>query len=209
MAMGQKRRLRVLLDRLGLLPFALAMNRLRSGVFVLGYLRALTRYLYNNILTYVPIHTLRVAYLRYVLRVKVGKSSFVHLGCRFEPEGNGISIGKNSVVGRRAVLMGDIRIDDNVSITAEVYIFTTSHDVHSMDFRATHSRVTIQERAWIGARAMILPGVTVGAGAVLAAGSIATKNIAEFCISAGAPAREIGTRRRDIAYTLDYSPFFQ
>jgi maltose O-acetyltransferase len=67
----------------------------------------------------------------------------------------------------------------------------------------------INDYAWIGARAIIQPGVIIGRGAVLGSGSIATKNIPEFEIYAGTPAKYIGTRSRDLTYKLNYSPFFQ
>ena len=105
--------------------------------------------------------------------------------------------------------MGSIDIKDNVSITAETYIFSTSHAVNSRLFESVHSQVVIEDHAWIGARAMILPGVTIGKGAVLAAASTASRSIPDFMIAAGCPAREVGRRSSEIDYTLDYSPFFQ
>jgi maltose O-acetyltransferase len=55
---------------------------------------------------------------------------------------------------------------------------------------------------------MILPGVTIGRGGVVAAGAVVTKAVAECSIVAGSPAREIGIRRADLDYQIDYSRFF-
>ena len=128
------------------------------------------------------------------------------MGARFE--GN-ISIGSNSVIGRRCVLLGDIIIKNNVSVTAETYIFTTSHLANDPDFKCFYTTVVIEDYAWIGARAIIQPGVTIGKGAILGSASVATKDIPEFEIFAGAPARHIGLRARDLKYELNYSPYFQ
>lgn len=142
--------------------------------------------------------------------VRIGKGSFVHMGCFFE--GNKIQIGQNSVIGRNCYLggsVGKLTIKDNVSITAQTYIFCSSHAKDSPHFESTYSDVTIEDRAWIGARAMILPGVHIGKGAVLGAQSTATKNIPDFSVFAGSPAKNIGTRNRNLSYTLRYHPIFQ
>ena len=71
------------------------------------------------------------------------------------------------------------------------------------------TKVVIEDYAWIGARAMILPGVTIGKGAVLGASAVATKNVPEYSIFAGIPAKQIGIRSRELRYQLNYSPYFQ
>jgi acetyltransferase-like isoleucine patch superfamily enzyme len=207
-----KQRLKDLLQVGGLMPLALAIlsiiNFLTNSFInnIINFLQALKGYAYNNLLTHIPIHFLRLSYLKYALRVKVGQSCFIHMGCRFE--GN-ISIGNNSVVGRCCVLLGDITIRNNVSITAETYIFTSTHIADSATFEVTYNPVVIEDYAWIGARAMILPGVVIGRGAILGAASTATKSIPEYSIFAGTPAKEVGRRSKSINYTLIYSPFFQ
>ena len=120
-----------------------------------------------------------------------------------------ISIGNNSVIGRSCVLLGEIIIKNNVSITAEAYIFTSSHLVNSPSFECFYKTVEIEDYAWLGARAMVLPGVKIGKGAVLAAASTATKDIPAYSIYAGTPAKEIGKRSEAIDYTLLYSPYFE
>jgi acetyltransferase-like isoleucine patch superfamily enzyme len=209
-----KQRVKILLQEKGLLPLVLTILRWCNFKHVINYwinyfvqfLRALKFYIYNNLLTHVPNHVLRLLYLKYVLRVNIGQSCFIHMGCRFE--GN-ISIGNNSVVGRCCVLLGDITIRNNVSITAETYIFTSTHIADSVTFEASYNPVVIEDYAWIGARAMILPGVVIGRGAILGAASTATKSIPEYSIFAGTPAKEVGRRSKSINYTLIYSPFFQ
>jgi len=169
-------------------------------------LKAFALYLYNNILTFSPIHFVRLFYLRHILRIKIGKKSFIHMGARLEGK---ILIGNNTVVGRNCILMGSIIIKNNVSITAETYIFTTSHIVDDPYFSCFYTSVIINDHAWIGARAIIQPGVEIGEGAIVGSGAVVTKNIPDFEIFAGVPAKRIGTRSKELKYTLNYSPFFQ
>lgn len=167
-------------------------------------------YLYNHWLTNFPSNRVRLAYLRRALGIEIGKETFVHMGCFFD--GENTSIGDNTVIGRNCFLGGSggkLVIKNNVSITARTYIFCASHDVDSPDFASVHADVVIEDHAWIGAGVTILPGVHVGRGAVLGAVAAATKDIPEFTVWAGVPARPIGTRNRALAYTLRYAPYFE
>lgn len=163
-------------------------------------------YFYNDWLTQFPSNHLRIFYLRHVLGIRIGTSCFIHMGAWFSGK---IQIGNNSVIGRNCVLNGTITIKNNVSITAETYIFTTSHIIDSPTFACFYKEVIINDYAWIGARAMILPGIVIGRGGVVGAASTVTKDVQENSIVAGAPAKEIGKRKLIPEYNLDYSPFFQ
>ena len=100
-----------------------------------------------------------------------------------------------------------LRIGDNVNISEGVAIFTLEHDPNSLEFASRGAEVRIGNRVFIGARAIILPGVTVGEGAVVAAGAVVTKDVRPFAIVGGVPARSIGNRTRDLTYELDYRKF--
>jgi acetyltransferase-like isoleucine patch superfamily enzyme len=163
-------------------------------------------YVFNYWITYFPIHFLRLCYLKYLMRIKIGKHSFVHMGCLFYDD---VSIGNNSVIGRSCHLLGHISIGDNVSVTAQTYIFSSSHYKDSSTFEAFTKPVVISDRAWIGARAVITPGIKVGIGAVLGANSTATKDIPDYEVHAGSPAKKIGQRSRDLSYQLNYAPYLQ
>jgi len=167
-------------------------------------------YFFNCLITYFPNHALRLFYLRHVLRISIGKECFIHMGCFFE--GNNIFIGNNTVIGRNCYLGGSggtLTIKNNVSITAQTYIFCSTHLVNSPTFETINKDVVIEDYVWIGARAMILPGVKIGRGAVLGAASTATKDISDYSIHAGAPAKEIGKREQNLTYKLQYFPCFQ
>jgi maltose O-acetyltransferase len=74
----------------------------------------------------------------------------------------------------------------------------------SPDFAGRTAPVVIEDFAWLGSRAMVLPGVTVGKGAVVAAGAVVTRDVPPYAIVGGVPARVIGERERGLDYAFDY-----
>ncbi|MDE0582109.1 acyltransferase [Planococcus sp. A6] len=105
---------------------------------------------------------------------------------------NSLKIGDNSGIGVKCVL-GDVVIGKNVMMGPECLIYSTNHyfDKKSLSFHGkTESKpVVIEDNVWIGARAIILPGVNIGKGAIVGAGSIVTKNVPPYSIAAGNPAK--------------------
>jgi acetyltransferase-like isoleucine patch superfamily enzyme len=172
------------------------------------FLRALTFYCYNAFVSHVPLYCLRHWYLRYVLRIRLGRDSAIHMGCFVT--GSAIVIGRGTVVNRNTYLdgRGKLTIGDNVSISPGAYILSLDHDPQSGSFEAFPGPVCIEDYAWIGARAMILPSVTVRKGAVVGAGAVVTKNVEERSIVAGVPAKPIGSRTGDLHYSPRYFPYF-
>jgi maltose O-acetyltransferase len=204
-----KDRLKTVLAGAGMLPAAEKIHSRITRTHARDIHSAFRFYLYNHWVTNFPSGMVRVLYLRHVLGLEIGKETFIHMGCFFE--GDKIRIGDNTVVGRGCFLGGNggaLTIKNNVSITARTYIFCASHDVNSPSFDGVHADVVIEDRAWIGASALIQPGVTIGEGAVLGAAAVATKDVPEFTVWAGVPAKQIGTRNRDLTYTLRYWPYF-
>lgn len=116
--------------------------------------------------------------------------------------GNGfeITLGDNSGIGLNARLSGPINIGQNVMMGPEVMIYTSNHcsartDIPMIEQGETDKApVTIEDDVWIGARAILLPGVTVGRGAIIAAGSIVTKDVSPYTVVGGNPARVIKVR---------------
>lgn len=101
-----------------------------------------------------------------------------------------------------------IRTRHDVSIGPEASILTLGDDPQSSDFCDRGGDVVIGDRVWIGYRAIVLPGVTIGEGAVIGAGAIVTKDVEPFAIVAGNPAKKIGERTKDLRYSLQYDPRF-
>ncbi len=130
----------------------------------------------------VPSHRLRNSFYRRAGMV-LPRSSSIHWRAEFyAPEG--IVIGEHVTIGDCSFLDGRSRltIGDNVNLGGHVTIFTREHDVDSPEFAETGGPVTIREHAWIASHAIVLPGVTVGRGAVEAAGAAVTKDVDDFMV---------------------------
>jgi acetyltransferase-like isoleucine patch superfamily enzyme len=142
------------------------------------------------------------------LGAKIGGYTSIHRNCRFYRP-SGVHIGSHTVINRGVLLDGrtGLSIGDNVSVSEGVAIFSLEHDPNAPDFASRGTAVSIGDRAFIGARAILLPSVTVCEGAVVAAGAVVTRDVAPYTIVGGVPARLIGERRRDLVYTLDYRKF--
>ncbi len=169
---------------------------------------ALRDYLCNHLIMHLPNYRLRHYYLRRICRIKIGRDSSVHMDCFIT--GNSIEIGDNTVINRQCYLDGrfPLKIGNNINISHQVLIHTLTHDPQAADFRGVAKPVAIEDDAWIGTRAVILPGVRIGRGAVVGAGSVVTKDVGDYVIAAGVPAREIGKRNTDLTYKTRYFPFF-
>jgi acetyltransferase-like isoleucine patch superfamily enzyme len=105
---------------------------------------------------------------------------------------------------------GGLVIGNNVSISAEVALVTGSHDINHPEFPSDYRPIVIDDYAWIGTRAMILRGVTIGQGAVVMAGAVVTKDVAPFAVVGGVPAQPVAERNlRDLSYQLIDRPLFE
>jgi maltose O-acetyltransferase len=163
----------------------------------------------NNIVAYIPSHTLRCLFYRKFLSINLGSGTRIFMRAWFDCPG-GVSIGNTSVVNQKCRLdgRGGLIIGSNVSIAAEVCILTASHDIQTNDFLGITTPVQINDYVFIGTRAMILPGVTLGRGAVVAAGAVVTRDVAPYSVVAGVPAKPIGRRSEDLRYSNYYPRLF-
>jgi acetyltransferase-like isoleucine patch superfamily enzyme len=105
-------------------------------------------------------------------------------------------LGHHSVVGDHARLDGrrGITIGNNVDVSSEVKIFTLEHDIESPTFDVKGGPVVIEDWVYIGTAAIILPGVTIGEGAVVCSGAVVTKNVEPWTMVGGVPAKFIKKR---------------
>lgn len=159
---------------------------------------------------YVPFHGYRNFFYR-LSGIKMGKGATFHMGARFFLPKN-IEIGEGTIVGDHAFLDGraKIKIGKQVDIASSVMIYNSEHDLSDPSFSATEEPVTIGDYVFIGPRAIIMPGVTVGNGAVIAGGAVVTKDVPEFAIVGGVPAKIIGERPlKQPNYKLGRARLFQ
>ena len=157
----------------------------------------------NNILSSFPSKHVRMFILR-LLGADIAPKVPIFGGCEYR-DVKGLHIKEGSSIGHRCIL--DARkglfIGKNVCIATEVMFWTLHHDYNSSDFRAVGAPVEIGEYAWICSRAIILPGVKIGKGAVVASGAVVTKDVEPFTIVGGIPAKKIGMRKE---MDYDYVP---
>lgn len=126
--------------------------------------------------------------------VKIGKDTLILDNVYMRAGATGsIDIGDNVAINSFAKLFGHggISVADNAQIGPGALITTTTHDPNKYMEVEFHP-IFIREWAWIGANATVLSGVTIGKHAVIGAGSVVTKNIPDYSIAVGAPARVIG-----------------
>ncbi|MCG6205038.1 hypothetical protein LPW26_10350 [Rhodopseudomonas sp. HC1] len=169
---------------------------------------ALKFYLGNHLFMNWMPYRVRHAYLRRFCNLRIGADSSIAMGCFIT--GTFITIGNNSVINRGAYLDGRVPlyIGNNVNVSHGALIQTLSHDPQNPDFVCIERPVAILDYVWIGTRAIVMPGVTVGEGAVVAAGAVVTKDVPPYTICGGNPARHIADRSRDLRYKTRYFPFF-
>ena len=162
----------------------------------------------NYLITYIPFYTIRHLYYRFVMRIKIGSGSSIHWGV-FINRMN-ISIGKNCTINRRVYLdgRGKLTIGHSVSISPEVQLITCDHDINSKSFTFKKGQIIVEDHVWIGTRAIVLPNVTIKRGAVVAAGAVVTKDVEEFTVVAGVPAKPIKKRNTTLDYSCKWFPPF-
>jgi acetyltransferase-like isoleucine patch superfamily enzyme len=169
-------------------------------------------YLFNAFLTKIPINFIRMFFAKFYM--KIGKKSFVAMNVKIlnlKINKNQIQIGSNCIINPGVLLdgrIGKIIIGDNVDVARDVYIYTAQHDPHSDDHCIKSGDVIINDYVWIASRVTILPNVILGKGCVIACGAVVTKNVNEFEISGGIPAKKIGVRKSNLSYTINYQPPF-
>lgn len=159
---------------------------------------------------HIPSHSIRRFKYRF-FGMKIGRGSTIHMWANFfQPEN--IEIGEDTVIGDHAFLDGraKLKIGSHVDIASSVMIYNSEHNLSKEDFSAIEAPVEISDYVFIGPRVTILPGVKIGKGAVVAAGAVVTKDVPNFAIVGGVPARIIGERsNKNPNYRLGHARLFQ
>ncbi len=166
-------------------------------------------YLYKIILQYLPSQSgdfyilgristkIRYLFCNFFL-LKCGKNVTIERKARLSMR---CEIGNNSGIGINAYIYGKCIIGNNVMMGPDVVILVRNHKFNRIDIPmnqqgSTEERpVTIGNDVWIGTRVIILPGIRIGDGAIIGAGSVVTKDVENYTIVAGNPARIIKKRK--------------
>lgn len=161
--------------------------------------------LYNGIAVHLPKTNARISLGSKKIRAALargfvrsaGKNIDIQKGARFSKS---MKIGDNSGIGINCVLQGDVSIGNNVMMGPEVWIYTRNHEhartdipMRDQGFEA-EKPVVIMNDVWIGSRVTILPGVKIGNGVIIGTGAVVTKDIPDYTIAAGNPAKVVKNR---------------
>jgi putative colanic acid biosynthesis acetyltransferase WcaF len=164
-------------------------------------------YFLNHGVNRVPFVALRMRlYAAAGLRFEDAASSLIMLHAEVLDAGK-IALGRGVSIGNSCLLdgRGGIWIGRDVNVSSFTLLITGTHDVGARDmFADSYAPIHVGDRAWIATRCTVLGGVTVGEGAVVAAGAVVTRDVEPFTIVAGVPARPIGERERNLSYHLDW-----
>lgn len=155
-----------------------------------------------------PFTHWKLYFPKYMQRICQSKFKYFGPGAAFRPGAyaitcSKISLGKNVIIRPTTMLFADpgvedeglIIIEDNVMLGSGVHIYVSNHkfdNVNELIINQGHfpaKSVVLEEGSWIGANSIILPGVTIGKNSVVGAGSIVTKNVPDYKVVAGNPAR--------------------
>jgi len=145
--------------------------------------------------SFLPGSGLRCRLLR-LFGAEIGKGVVIKPGVRVKYPWL-LKVGDHTWIGEDCWIdnLSAVHLGDHVCVSQGAYFCTGNHDWSDPAFALMVRPILVNDGAWICARAMVLPGVTVGAAAILAAGSVATKNIPPFAIHAGNPAAYVGVRK--------------
>ena len=132
---------------------------------------------------------------------KYGKNINIEKGADFG-NGKGIQIGSNSGIGVNCSVRGPLEMGDNIMMGPNVCILTSRHNTSRTDTpmclqgHLPKSKVTIGDDVWIGTNVIIMPGVKIGTGVIIGAGAVVTKDIPDYAVIAGVPAKIIKYRKQ-------------
>jgi len=146
----------------------------------------------------------RIRYLSYLPRFEDVGDEIILDADIYINKPNNISIGDGTFIGQGVTLNAIERISfgENCGIAAGSYFMTWNHviDDRTVELRATGKEatpITVGDGAWVGYDAVVLPGVDIGTGAVVAAGAVVTDDVPDWTVVAGVPASPIAVRTDD------------
>ena len=173
-------------------------------------MKALVVYLWDLIFSNFPNNFLRRFYFKNFLKNNIDHKISILRQIEITCIG-GIEIKEHTTINKNVYMdgRGGLKIGAYVSISPSVKLITASHEVNSTEFKLEVKPIVINDFVWICTSAIILPGVTLGKGCVVASGAVVTKDVPEYVIVGGNPAKIIGTRSKSLAYSPLWRPRFQ
>lgn len=144
--------------------------------------------------SFLPIHALRVALVR-AWGARIHATTTLYHGFQIR-SARQLRIDARSSIGDGAILdgRGGLTIGRDVNLSTQVHIWTAQHDWNAPDFDYVSAPVSVGDSVWLSARVTVLPGVTIGEGAVVAAGAVVTNDLEPWGLYGGVPARRLGDR---------------
>lgn len=166
-------------------------------------IRFLGQGVFNLLITQLPGHWLRLGWLR-ALGARLGRGVCVFRGTTVIGAEQ-LVLGDRVQVGFRVVLdaRGGLTVAEDVLISSDTQLLTANHNLSSDDFERQVAPIVIGDHAWVATRAIVLAGVTLGRGAVVSAGGVASRDVPPRAIVGGVPARPLGERSGGLDYRLD------
>lgn len=170
------------------------------------YIKSLKGWYVNCIISHFPSVRLRWKALKWV-GVKMGRDVRFYPGFEIRSPQQ-VEIADGVTVGPKVLLDGrkGLKIGKGSTIAYEAIIWTLNHDYNDINFCTKGAPTTIGEHCWICCRSVILPGVTIGDGAIVASGAVVTKDVPPYTVVGGIPAKVIGKREeKDYQYGYNHS----
>jgi acetyltransferase-like isoleucine patch superfamily enzyme len=156
-----------------------------------------------NLMEYASLNALSYEGVEIGNNFTLGKYAFIECTGVLRNVGNSLKIGNNVGINHYCFIgvRGNITIGDNVIFGPRVNIFSENHIFNNLDIPIKNQGVEkkdtiIRNDVWIGANVSIMPGIKIGNGCVIAAGSVVTKDIPDFSVAAGVPAKIIKNRKK-------------
>lgn len=185
-------------------------NDAKSGIplkrHIIDFLLAFKDRLCLSWISQINSHHIRNFFYKNVYLMGFGKNVVVYSGLEVRKP-TCLEIGEGSIIGDGAILdaRAGITIGKNVNFSSNVSIWTMQHDYRDPLFRCMsghYGPVVIGDRVWIGPNTVILHSVTIGEGAVVAAGAVVTKDVPPYSLVGGVPAKVIGSRPDNLSYSF-------
>jgi acetyltransferase-like isoleucine patch superfamily enzyme len=135
-------------------------------------------------------------YLYRRIGMKVGGNCVIRRGV-YIASPNELQVGDGSFIGRASLYCtGGVKLGKNVNVSDGVVVITAKHNINSPRFEAAYEPIAIEDWVWLATNAIVLGGVVVGEGAVVAAGAVVTDDVPAYSVVGGNPARVIGERKK-------------